>query len=277
MKTALKGGAYAAPVILSSTIAGAGVAAATPPPVTGTLTGSILHAIIGVPIVGATVAVGTLSAVTNRIGVYTLANVPSGVQTVRTSAADFTSRMDMVTVGANTSTVFTTGLVPVSAAGNVTSVLTWDYEPQDLDAHLSGPDVVHGGRFEAAFFDPSPVPYVSLSMDVTTSFGPEADTIQTYTGGVFVPGEYHFWVENYSLETGYPRSNARINIFQGGEQIGQFLATSAAGNPDAVVWYVCNITLTATATGQTVITPIQQFIDTPPVAPRKVPPKKAKK
>lgn len=277
MKTALKAGAYAAPVILSATIAGSGVAAATPPPITGALTGSILDAITGVPVVGATVAIGTLSTVTNRIGVYTLANVPAGVQTVTTSAAGFANRTDAVTIAANTNTTFTTGLVPLSAASNVTIVLTWDFEPADLDAHLSGPDVINGGRFEAAFFDPSPVPYVSLSMDVVTGFGPETDTIRTYTGGVFVPGEYHFWVENYSGEGGYIRSNARANIFQGGAQIAQFMVNNATGDPGAVVWYVCNVTLTATVTGQIIITPVQQFIDTPPVAPRKLPPKKTRK
>ena len=277
MKTALKAGAYAAPVILSATIAEAGVAAATPPPITGTVAGKILHAITGVPVVGATVTVGARSTTTNAFGIYTLANVPAGARTVTTSADGFTNRTDPVTIAANANTFQYSALVPVSAANNITIVLTWGANPQDLDAHLSGPDVVHGGRFEAVFFDPSPVPYASLSMDVVTSFGPETDTVQTYTGGVFVPGDYHFWAENYSMEAGYDTAHALATLFQGGVQIAQFASTTASGNPGAVVWYAFNFTLTATATGQIAITPVQQFIDLPPVAPRKEPPKKTKK
>lgn len=267
MKRALKAGAYAAPVVLSTTVAGAGVAAATPPIATGTVIGKVQDALTGVGIVGATVSIGALSVITGNFGAFTLANVPAGTQTITTSAANFTTRTDPVMIAANANTFQNSALVPLSAASNVTIVLTWGANPQDLDAHLSGPDVVNGGRFEAAFFDLSPVPYVSLSMDVVTSFGPETDTIRTYTGGVFVPGEYHFWAENYTLEAGYDTAHALATVFQGGAQIAQFASVNATGDPSAVVWYAFTFTLTASATGQIAIAPVQQFIDTPPVGP----------
>jgi hypothetical protein len=272
MKTALKASAYAAPVILSATIAEGGVAAATLPPISGTLTGTILNAITSAPIVGATVAVGARATTTNSFGVYTLPSVPAGAQTLTTSAPGFTIRTDPVTVPANASKTFSPALVPLSAANDITIVLTWGLYPQDLDAHLSGPDVVHGGRFEVAFFDMNPVPYASLTTDVTFGYGPETDSVTTYTGGAFVPGDYHFWAENYNMEVGYDASDALATVYHGGSQIAQFAALDATGVQTAVVWYAFGFTLTAT--GQITITPAQQFTDTPPVAPRSVPKKK---
>lgn len=266
MKTAMKAGAYAAPVILSAAIPAVGVAAASPVPRTGTLTGRITRASNGQPIAGATVRVGTVSTTTDANGNYTLNNAPAGVQTVLTSAPGFTSRSDQVTIAANGTTPFSTSLVAISASGNITIVLSWGAQPPDLDSHLTGPDVVNGGRFHVFFSNKTPVPYASLDHDTVTGFGPETVTVQPFTGGLFVPGDYHYYVDNYSVTPGFNASTAVVTVFQGGAQIAQFQSSGAAGNPALREWYVFNFTLTATATGQIAITPVMQFTGVAPAA-----------
>ncbi len=264
MKTAMKAGVYAAPVILSAVVPAVGVAAATPPGPTGILIGRITNASNGAAIPGATVTVGGASTLTDANGNYTLSNAPAGAQTVMTSAPGFTSRTDPVSIAANTTTTFSTSLVPSSASGNITIVLTWGAQPLDLDSHLTGPDVVNGGRFHVFYVNKTPVPYASLDHDTVTGFGPETVTVQPFTGGLFVPGDYHYYVDNYSVTPGFNASPAIVTVFQSGAQIAQFSASNAAGSPALREWYVFNFTLTATTTGQIAITPVMQFTGTVP-------------
>lgn len=114
MKTALKAGVYAAPVILSITAPDTVSAQVSPP--TGILTGTITEESDGAPIPSATVAVGSLSALTNTGGVYTIANAPSGSQSVQTSASGYLTRTDTVSIAAGGTTVFSTTLTFVASA-----------------------------------------------------------------------------------------------------------------------------------------------------------------
>jgi hypothetical protein len=260
MKTALKVGAYAAPVILSVAVPSTALAQVSGG--TGTLSGTISSAGTGLPIAGATVTVGGRSATTNASGVYTVTLVPSGPQVVATSAANFSSRTDTVTIAATGTTAFSTALVLVSAGGSITIVLGWGQLPTDLDSHLIGPNI-GSGRFEVAYYARTPVAYASLDVDDVTSFGPETVTISPVAGN-FVPGSYSYFVDNYSRTPGFDVSGARVTVFQSGAQIAQFLQSTATGSPAATTWSVFTLVLTATPTGQPVITPVQQFTNTLP-------------
>jgi hypothetical protein len=260
IKTALKAGAYAAPVIL---------AAGRPTPVsaqvtgpTGTLTGTITDARTALPIGGATVAVGAHSDVTDAVGVYTICGAPAGVQSVQTSATGYVTRTDSVNIMAGATTTFSTALVPASAGNDITIVLTWGAQPTDLDAHLVGPNS-GGGRFHCYYSNMNPVSYVSLDIDDTSSFGPETISVTTLSG-LFVPGSYSYYVDNYSETPDFDVSNAIVSVFQGGAQIAQFLVSAATGDPAEEIWHVFDFTLTATASGQIAITQVQAFTTTSP-------------
>lgn len=263
MKTALKVGAYAAPVVLAVSLPRSVAAQGSGP--TGILTGIVSNATTGAPISGATVAVGAVSATTSATGAYTIPNAPAGLQTVTTSAAGFTTRTDPVTIVAASTTTFSTALVPASASGNISIVLTWAATPTDLDSHLVGP-ILPSGRFHCYYSTPNPVPYVSLDLDDTNGFGPETVTVTT-SGGNMVPGSYSYFVHNYSGTPAFNVSNGSVTVFQGGAQIGQFLVGGASGTPTNIYWSVFGFTLTATPTGQIVISTVQTFTNVAPTMP----------
>ena len=260
MKAALKVGVYAAPVILSATIPSPVSAQVSGP--TGILTGIISSSSTGLPISGATVAVGTVSAVTNASGVYTIANAPSGSRVVTTSAPGFSTRTDTVNIVAAATTTFSTALVPLGASGNITIVLTWGATPLDLDSHLTGPNT-GGGRFEVYYANRNPVPYASLDVDDVNGFGPETVTVSPVAGN-FIPGVYNYFVVNFSTTPAFNVSGAVITVFQGGVQLAQYPVSAATGNAALLIWSVFTFTLLATPTGSPVLTPVQTFTSTPP-------------
>ena len=138
MKTALKAGAYVAPVVIAANMPTPVHAQVSGP--TGVLSGTITNALNGNPVAGAIVTVGTRTATTNASGQYSIPNAPAGAVTVSTTATGFASRTDTVTVVAGTTTTFTASLVPQgSLTTGVAIVLNWGAEPRDLDSHLVGP------------------------------------------------------------------------------------------------------------------------------------------
>ncbi len=259
MKTALKAGAYAAPVILAASVPTPVSAQVSGP--TGTLTGTVSNASNGQPIAGATVAVNGASAVSNASGVYTIANAPAGTRTVTTSASGFTTRTDTVNIVAGSSTTFSMALVPTSVGTGVSVVLTWGAQPSDLDSHLVGPDG-SGGRFHCYYGNTNPVPFVSLDVDDTSAFGPETITVSQVSGS-FVAGTYNYYIHNYSGSPEFDTSSAVVTVFASGAQVAQYQVGGASGSPASDYWSVFGFTLTASGAGAS-IAPVQQFTNTPP-------------
>ena len=258
MKTALKAGAYAAPVIIAASVPRPVAAQTTGP--TGTLTGTISNAANGNPISGATVDVAGVTATTNASGVYTIPNAPAGTRTVTVSATGFTSRADVINIAAGATTNYSTALVAITASGNITIVLTWGAQPSDLDSHLMGPDG-SSGRFHCYYAAQNPVPHASLDVDDVTAFGPETITVSPVSG-VFVAGSYEYGVYNFSGTPAFDVSAANVGVFQGGVQLAQFPVSAATGT--GRWWRVFNFTLQATANGSIAITPVQSIGSTAP-------------
>jgi hypothetical protein len=257
MKTALKAGAYAAPVILAASVP-APVSAQVSGP-TGTLTGTVTNASNGQPIVGAVVNVGGITATSGAGGTYTM-TVPAGSRTVLTTATGFTPRTDTVTVTAGSSTNFNPSLVPTSVGTGVSIVLTWGAQPTDLDSHLVGPNG-SGGRFHCYYASRNPVPFVALDVDDVTSFGPETIRV-SQVSGAFVAGAYSYYVHNFSGSPAFNSSGAVVTVFAAGAQVAQYSVAGATGDPAQRYWSVFNFTLTASGAGAS-ITPVQQFTGTP--------------
>lgn len=255
MKTALKAGAYAAPVILAASVPSRVSAQVSGP--TGTLTGLVTNAQTAAPIAGATVSVNGVTGTTNASGVYTIANAPAGNRTVNTSATGFSPRTDTVNIVAGSSTTFNTSLVPTSVGAGITIVLTWGAQPSDLDSHLVGPDG-SSGRFHCYYGDENPVPFVSLDVDDTSAFGPETITVSQVSGS-YIPGTYNYYIRNYSGSPGFDVSGAVVTVFAAGAQVAQFQVSAATGNPADRIWSVFGFTLTPSGSGAG-ITPVQQIV-----------------
>lgn len=223
----------------------------------GTITGIVTNALTGAPIAGATVPVdgSTLSATTSGDGRFVLSGVPSGTRTLRTSANGFITETRSVVVVAGSSVNQTISLTPGRPGGEITIVLTWAGQPDNLDAHLSGPDR-SGGRFHLFFANaaaPLPSPYATLDVDDRFSFGPETITItRDPNTGLFAAGEYRYWVHNFSTTPELDVSDGRVTVNSGGAQPDSF-----GGAAGLDVWRVVNLTIDTA--GNVNLTPVQSF------------------
>ncbi|MFN8635553.1 MAG: carboxypeptidase regulatory-like domain-containing protein [Chloroflexota bacterium] len=230
----------------------------TGPP--GTVTGIVTNALTGAPLANATVRVdgSTATATSGNDGRFVLAGVPSGTRTLRTTATGFVTEVRTVAVVANASVEQAIALTPARPGGQITIVLTWSTQPQDLDAHLSGPNR-SGGRFHvyyASRSQPLPNPYATLDVDDTTSFGPETITISRDPNtGLFAAGEYRYWVHNFSTDPEFDVSDARVTVSSGGSQLDSFNVPGGAATLD--IWRVVN--LTVDTAGNVTLTPVQTF------------------
>jgi hypothetical protein len=229
--------------------------ATVPAPGRGSVVGTVVDATTGAPISGATVAGGGRSITTDGTGGFALTGLAPGSLTLTVSAPGFVTQQQPVTVTEGTAEV----VVALPEVGpNIAITVTWAALPFDLDAHLSGPGA-GSTRFHVSFVNKNPVPYASLTMDTAAGFGPEQIVVRPDpTGGQFVPGEYRFWVDNFSESPEYDVSQARAVITQGGRQLGVFTAATATGDPSLDLWYVANLTIDAA--GTVTVTPVQRFV-----------------
>ncbi|MCX6267838.1 MAG: carboxypeptidase regulatory-like domain-containing protein, partial [Bacteroidetes bacterium] len=96
-------------------------------PTGGTLSGVVTTASTGVPLAGATVAVGALNTTSAANGTYTLTGVPVGTQTATCSKTSYITQNQTVTIVLNTTTTQNFALVllqPMRVSGTVTDAST---------------------------------------------------------------------------------------------------------------------------------------------------------
>lgn len=235
---------------------GPGTPTPTPIPGTGTIAGVVVDGTTAAPIAGATIRFDGQSVVADGSGRLTLTNLAAGTVTLDVSAPGYVPQRQAVAVVAGMTSQILVALPPIQPAIAIT--LSWSPRPPDLDAHLSGPGP-GGGRFHVSFLNRDPVPYASLIRDGQTGFGPEQIVIRPDPGtGLFVPGEYRFWVHNFSGSPEYDVSQGRAAVTQGTNQLGLFLAGGASGDPALDLWHVVNLTIDAA--GNATLAPIQRFV-----------------
>jgi len=207
--------------------------------VTSTLTGQVTDAVTGIPIENALVSVAGLIDYTDAGGNYYIPNVPAGAlnanftasttsgdaplnvqftdlttestHTLIASAEGYTNYVNsQVSVPAGETLQMQISLSPTLAEGQYRIVLTWGELPTDLDAHLKTPEIE--GNAYHIYFDnqgsADSAPFAILDIDDTDSFGPETTTINS-----LFPGEYHFYVNNYSESPDITTSNAVVQIY----------------------------------------------------------------
>ncbi|MCC6249727.1 MAG: carboxypeptidase regulatory-like domain-containing protein [Rubrivivax sp.] len=168
---------------------------------------------------GATTTVDEL-ATSDAQGRYVFTGLPAGTYTVYASADRYTpGGRTAVTLPAGATREQNVGLSPLGAAPEVRIVLNWDAAPEDLDAHLTGPNAPGAdGRFHAYFanrLNPAAAPYAGLDLDDRDGHGPETITLTRLNGGV-----YRFSVHDFSNRSSSPtsalgRSGATVQVIAG--------------------------------------------------------------
>lgn len=238
-----------------------------------TITGLVTDAITGEPIAGALVSVAGLSATTNSQGNYTINNIPAGALVAGFSANQTSGSApltvvfsDQSTENSNTVTCSQTGYItysnsqvviplggsltlnislsPTLAAGNMRFVLNWGASPEDLDSHLSTPEI-EGQTYHVYFDDEGnalTAPYALLDYDYTEGFGPETMTIYQMFNGT-----YKYYIHNYSESPAITTSQAVVQIYN---QTGLLYTLQIPSTGSGLYWYVCDVN---GSTGQVVI------------------------
>ncbi len=215
--------------------------------------GSVVSAVNGLPISGATVCSMTSSqcTTTDTQGNYYLANVSAGYHSFRASFTGFSSTTETVLVLGPQTVTKNFALSPTLAPGEMRVVLTWGANPRDLDSHLWLPDatpyhIYYANKGHSTYF-----PFAWLDYDDTTGYGPETTTIaQRY------PGTYTFAVYLYYGSGTLPTSGARVQVYDTSGLVTQF-AVPATGT--GRWWYVFEMDGTTGA-----ITPINTILSASP-------------
>jgi PKD repeat protein len=203
------------------------------------LKGKVTDAVTGNPVSNALVSVAGLSDNTDENGNYMITNVPKGelnvdftatplsgddplnVQftdltsesnhTVTASAAGYINYQNSnVVINVSDTVDLSISLSPVLQTGQYRIVLTWGESPADLDSHLKTPlmnDSSYHINYYARGSADSP-PFATLDLDDMMSFGPETITIYE-----LYPGEYHFFVHNYTGSPEISLSNAMVQVY----------------------------------------------------------------
>ncbi len=93
------------------------------------------------------------------------------------------------------------------------------------------------------------MPHASLDVDDVTWAGPETiSVIRVGLGPAFVPGDYHYWVHNFTVSPEFDTSGAHVTITKCGVQVADYLVGGASGNGADDLWHVVNFTLAAQGT-----------------------------
>lgn len=247
----------------------------------GTLTGKVTDAINGNPIQNALVSIAGLTDLTDANGNYAITGIPAGAlnaefnatptsgtaplavqftdlstegtQSVTCSATGYTTYTNnQVVIPAGGSLELQISLSPTLAAGQYRVVLTWGEQPLDIDSHLKTP-VIEGMAYHIYyeyFGSVSAPPYAQLDIDDTESFGPETVTIYQLK-----PGEYHYYVHNYSQTPAITTSNAVVQVYNENGLMQTFNVPTAG---EGLYWDVFKLS------GSGVITPVNQIVTAEP-------------
>jgi len=243
------------------------VAPASSPP--GVLSGQVRDATNNFALAGVTLELRAgannitgaplLSTTSNANGGYSFTVQPAGAYTVRATRTGYAATsVSAVIVGTSNSAPI---LFISPGAANVVwrFVLSWDIEPADLDAHLTGPIAASANRFHVFVSSKgsgSSSPFSVLDIDGTQGLGPETITIAQQTAGV-----YRYYVNNYTAavsnfplqEVSLSASNARVDVYLGNILVNRFFVPAQPG----LIWTVFEI-------NGTTLTPINTNSDVPP-------------
>ncbi|MGA5464044.1 Ig-like domain-containing protein [Mycobacterium sp. NPDC050041] len=197
---------------------------------------------------------GTTSVNADGTIAYTPAAGYLGSDSFTYTVSDGRGGTDTATVNLEVSAVFDEPVVVE---------LNWGTAPRDLDSHLTGPSAAEdGSRFHVYYSakttdgNADGVVDANLAFDDTDGVGPEITTISTLT-----PGEYHFYVHNFTGSPAIGTSQATVTVHtEAGDQ-------TFTINPAATERYWSVFKLTISPAGAVTITPINTYSNTPPVLP----------
>jgi len=202
---------------------------------TGNLSVNVVDATTGNPVSGATVSCAGQNRQSDSQGRASLNSITAGAHTLQVSKTGYSTYSNSVDVVANITTNVQVALSPQSSTADLRFILSWQEEPEDLDAHLVTPPI--GGssyhvNWQYLGNENSP-PYATLDHDEMYSYGPETITITD-----LVSGTYYYFIYNYSSIPDLAGCGAQVQVYSGDTHLRTVdIPSSGSGR----YWNVCTV------------------------------------
>ena len=217
---------------------------------TGTVSGTIVDALTGLPVNGALVlflsgwnASSAASAagqcVTDASGYYGI-SLPPGYYTAVVSRSGYIAASLNTAVFSGENTLLNGALSPCQSENQLRVVLTWGEDPADLDSHLNG--VLSDGKAFHVFYQNTAhrsggVTVCTLDHDDTTSFGPETVTLYVPSSGVFRYSVHNYTYRKDVSGNNLASSGALAAVYRGNTLVAVFPVPNKYGS----VWNVFEV------------------------------------
>jgi len=230
----------------------------------GTIRGQVTNAVSGSTLSGATlrfregsgVQTGSVAGTTTASANGFTITLSPGTYTAEVSLTGYiTSFFTVIAREGNEPVNQNLTLSPVLGANQIRIVLTWGSTPEDLDAHLTGPDAgISIARFHVYYDAPSDSANTAkLDLDDRASFGPETITITSFRPGVYRYSVHDYTNSRATLSTALSSSGAQVVVFRGSAEVARFTAPTGR---TGTLWTVFEIDGTTLA-----LTPRNEFSD----------------
>jgi hypothetical protein len=178
-----------------------------PPQKCANLSVLVNHAVTGENLPDVNVTVDEVSGSTDEAGIVSFSELPEGVNEVVVSHTGFISASRNVKLVCDDNPQLSVALSPILSSKEMRVILTWGEQPNDLDAHLTGPapgqpegEINEADRFHVYWDHKNSGDGVAvLDVDDRYSYGPETVTITPPTEtDQFRPGVYRYSVYHYA-------------------------------------------------------------------------------
>jgi len=143
---------------------------------------------------------------TDLYGYYSVDSFPTGTYRVLIDTPGYFPKIvDGIQLISGANVLADLSLVTPPEQGTYQIILTWGFDPSDLDSHITGPDG-SGGRIHVCYWNDSTEDgSVRLELDDSWRYGPETITLHNLKDGI-----YTYSVHNYSDQSA--NGGAGINM-----------------------------------------------------------------
>lgn len=210
----------------------------------GTVGGTVLNAVSGAPLAGASVSLQptgngtTRTATTDGLGKFNLYVINPGSYNLSAAANGFITASQSATVTGGQTGTANFALTAPLAAGQYRVIVTWQ-SAIDLDAHMTGP-ASGNSRFHVWWLEPTDLLTPMTTMLDIDGSSPGPETV-TFTPNA--TSTYRFSIHNYTNRdtngsTGIAQSGVVVRVYSGNSQVRVFTAPTGGGT----LWKVFEFT-----------------------------------
>ncbi|MGE0884966.1 MAG: carboxypeptidase regulatory-like domain-containing protein [Blastocatellales bacterium] len=201
----------------------------------GTVSGTVLDAVTGAALPGAsitlqpTAAGNTRTAMTDTLGKFAIYVINPGNYNLSAAAGGFITVTESSTITGGQSKIANFALTAPLTAGQYRIIVTWQ-NSLDLDAHMTGPGTGNS-RFHVWWLEPTDLLTPTTTMlDVDgASPGPETITFTPSTTGIYRLSIHNYTDRDSNGSNGIAQSGVIVRVYRGNNQLLVFTPPNSGG------------------------------------------------